>query len=243
MTDHSEIPPAAGSITLCVDRLRDRMWHRFGKQLQHPAGLLGSLTGWLMAFANDKPNRLAIDALTPGPKDQILELGCGPGWALRTIAARTLRGQVFGLDQSHRMLRQAANMNQAAIAAGRVHLVQGKFNPLPWIDCTFDKVLIVNAAYFFDPEGKDAAETFRVLKPGGRAVVYVTARETMEKWPFAGSDTHRTYDSVELRLLLEAAGFERTDIEIQNLTLPLGICGLLAIAEKSAASHLIRLIR
>ena len=220
------------------DHVLDRMWNRFGGQLKHPTGFLGSLMGWLMAIVNDEPNRLAIDALAPGPNDQVLELGFGSGWALRTIAARTPGGQVFGVDQSERMLEQAANMNQAAIAAGRVRLVQGKFSPLPWIDCTFNKILVVNAAYFFDSDGNDAAEVFRVLKPGGRLVVYVTARETMEKWPFAGPDTHRTYGMNELQRLLEAGGFQPADIRIQTLALPLGIRGLLATVEKSHGAPL-----
>jgi SAM-dependent methyltransferase len=219
-------------------RVRDRMWRRFGRQLRHPTGFLGSLAGWFMAIVNDQPNRLAIDALAPGPMDQVLELGFGPGWALRTIAARAPGGQIFGIDQSDRMLEQAANMNQAAIAAGRMQLIKGKFSPLPWIDCTFDKILLVNAAYFFDSGGSDAAEVFRVLKPGGRLVVYVTARETMEKWPFAGPDTHRTYDSNELRHLFENAGFQRAGIRIQLLTLPFGIRGLLASAERSCRASI-----
>jgi SAM-dependent methyltransferase len=185
-----------------------------------------------MAIVNDKPNRLAIDALALRPKDRVLELGFGPGWALRTIAARTPGGQVFGLDQSDRMLQQAANMNQVAIDAGRMQLVKGQFRPLPWMDCTFDKILLVNVAYFFDSEGDDIAEIFRVLRPGGRLVVYVTARRTMEKWPFSGPDTHRTYDEFELRNLLELAGFHRAHITIEAKRLPFGICGLLAAAGK-----------
>ena len=232
MNDYHQGLSTVGSATLRFDRVLDRMWHRFGRQLQYPTGVFGALVGWLMAIANDKPNTLAIDALAPGPNDQVLELGFGPGWALRTIAARAPYGQVFGIDQSDRMLEQAANMNQAAIAAGRMQLIKGKFSPLPWIDCTFNKILLVNAAYFFDSDGNDADEIFRVLKPGGRLVVYVTARETMEKWPFAGPDTHRTYDTNELQQLLETAGFQRTGIRIQTLTLPLGIRGLLATAEK-----------
>jgi SAM-dependent methyltransferase len=233
VTAHHRDLPREDSVISRFDRVLDRMWSRFGRQLRHPAGFFGWLTGWFMAIVNDQPNRLAIDALAPGPLDQVLELGFGPGWALRTIAARTPGGRVCGIDQSDRMLEQAAAMNQAAIAAGRIQLIKGKFSPLPWIDGTFNKILLVNVVYFFDLDGDDAAEVFRVLKPGGRLVVYVTARETMEKWPFAGADTHRTYDLNELWRLLENAGFQRAGIRIQTITLPLGIRGLLAIADKS----------
>jgi SAM-dependent methyltransferase len=233
--DRHQDPPRDGNAISSFNDVLDRMWGRFGRQLRHPTGVLGSLAGWFMAIINDRPNRLAIDALAPGPNDRVLELGFGPGWALRTIAARAPGGQFFGIDQSDRMLEQAANINQAAIAAGRMQLVKGQFHPLPWIDGTFNKILLVNVAYFFGSDGNDAAEVFRVLKPGGRLVVYVTARETMEKWPFAGPDTHRTYDSNDLRNLLENAGFQRSEIRIQTLTLPFGICGLLATAEKSNA--------
>jgi SAM-dependent methyltransferase len=219
--DRHRDPPREDNVISSFDQVLDRMWHRLGRQLQHPTGVLGSL-----------------DALAPGPKDQVLELGFGPGWALRTIAARTPAGRVFGVDQSDRMLKQASNMNQAAIAAGRMHLIKGEFSSLPWIDGTFNKILVVNAAYFFDSDGNDAAEVFRVLKPGGRLVVYVTARETMVEWPFAGPDTHRTYDTNELQRLLETAGFQQADIRIQTLTLPLGIRGLLATVEKSCCAPL-----
>ena len=235
MKDRHQDLSRDGNVISSFNHILDRMWRRFGRQLQHPTGVLGSLAGWFMAIVNDKPNRLAIDALAPRPNDRVLELGFGPGWALRTIAARAPGGQIFGIDQSDRMLEQAANINQATIAAGRMQLVKGQFHPLPWIDCTFNRILLVNVAYFFDADGNDAAEVFRVLKPGGRLVVYVTARETMEKWPFAGPDTHRTYDSNELRNLLENAGFQRSDIRAQTLTLPFGVCGLLATAEKSNA--------
>jgi ubiquinone/menaquinone biosynthesis C-methylase UbiE len=105
-----------------------------------------------MAMANDEPNRLAIDALDPRPGETVLELGFGPGWGLRTIAARTRGAKVFGVDQSARMVKQATRMNEVAVSRGRMVLVQGPFSPLPWIDEMFDKVLLVNAV-FFDAEG------------------------------------------------------------------------------------------
>src|ERR1700688_3225694 len=209
-------------------RVVDRLWHALGVQLRHPSGVIGSFVGWFMAIANDKPNRLAIEALELQPTDRVLELGFGPGRGLRTIAVRVPDGQVFGVDQSDRMLRQAASMNQAAIAKGHVVLSKGPFSPLPWIDATFNKNLLVNDAYFFDSDGQDMAEVYRVLRLGGRIVIYVTSRETMSKWPFSGPETHRIYDRNELLDLLEVAGFRRSDIKIKDLQLPLRIKGLLA---------------
>lgn len=188
-----------------------------------------------MAIVNDRPNRLAIEALAPEPNDIVLEMGFGPGRALRQLAAQAPGVRVFGIDQSDRMLEQASRLNQAAIAAGRMRLVRGQFNQLPWPDGTFNKILLVNVAYFFDPAGDELAEISRVLSSGGRLAVYVTARETMQKWPFSGPDTHRTYDAIELRHLLERAGFHATGITIQTLTLPFGVRGLLATAENRTA--------
>jgi SAM-dependent methyltransferase len=214
-------------------RIFDRIWHALGVQLRHPSGPAGSLAGWFMAFVNDEPNRLAVDALDLQPTDRVLELGFGPGWALRTIAARATKGQIFGIDQSDRMLRQAANINEVAIARGRVVLSKGPFSPLPWTDATFHKVLLVNVAYFFDPNGREMAEVHRVLRSGGNVVIYVTSRETMSRWPFAGPETHRLYDRKQLLDLLVSAGFRSSDVEIKDVPLPLGIKGLLAKAIKS----------
>jgi SAM-dependent methyltransferase len=222
-----------GNVTLSPRRFFHRLWHVLGMQLRHPSGTIGSLVGWFMAIANDEPNRLAIDALQLKPTDRVLELGFGPGRGLRTIAAHVPDGSVFGVDQSEQMLRQATSTNQAAIGEGRVGLFKGPFRPLPWIDATFNKILLVNVAYFFDSDGQDMAEVYRVLKLGGRIVIYVTSRETMIKWPFAGPETHKMYDRRQLLDLLEDAGFRPPDIDIKHLQLPLGIKGLLAIAVKS----------
>jgi hypothetical protein len=50
-----------------------------------------------MAIANDEPNRLAINALELQPTDRVLELGFGPGWGLRTIAAHVPMGKYLEL--------------------------------------------------------------------------------------------------------------------------------------------------
>ena len=123
------------------------------------------------------------------------------------------------------MLEQAQRMNEVAVSSGRMVLVQGPFSPLPWIDEMFDKVLLVNVVYFFDSDGRDMSEVYRVLRSGGRTVIYVTSRETMTKWPFAGPETHKLYDRNELLDLLVDAGFQPSDIAIEDVRLPFGIKG------------------
>lgn len=228
--------PAKPRIEKSRSRLIDRIWHAFGCQLRNPRGAAGSIVGWLMALVNDEPNRLAIDALDPRPGETVLELGFGPGWGLRTIAARTRGGRVYGVDQSAPMLEQAKRMNEVAVSRGRMVLVRGAFSPLPWIDEMFHKVLLVNVAYFFDADGRDISEIYRVLRSGGRLVIYVTSRETMEKWPFTGPETHRTFDARDLARLLEEAGFRRSHIIITHAELALGVKGFIAVAEKSRRS-------
>jgi SAM-dependent methyltransferase len=220
------------------DRVIDRFWHAVGRQLRHPSGAAGALIGWLMAVVNDTPNRLAIEALTLSSHDHVLEMGFGPGRAAATMARRVLCGRVEGVDQSARMLQQATRRNRAAIASGRMVLVRGPFHPLPWSECTFDKILLANVAYFLDQEGRDIAEAYRVLRPAGRVVVYVTAQETMRCWPFSGPDSHRTFDADDLRALLKQAGFEQSAISIREVKLSLGIAGLLATAIKLDRSYL-----
>ncbi|MGO4872271.1 MAG: class I SAM-dependent methyltransferase [Roseiarcus sp.] len=203
-----------------------------GRQLRCPTGRAGSLVGWLMGVANAKPYEVAIAALDPRPGEWALELGFGPGYGLKALAARVGDGRVFGVDQSARMVEHAVRRNRATIAAGRMRLAQGSFSSSPWPDEAFDAILLVNVVYFFDYRGRDMRHVYRALRDGGRVAVYATDRSTMEKWPFARPDTHRTFDRADLLDLLESAGFDRADIEIAARALPLGVTGLLALARK-----------
>lgn len=206
------------------------VWHRIGVQLARPEGGAGMLAGWLMAQLNRTPNRLAIDALSVRPRERVLEIGFGPGAGLAELARRAPGARICGLDASGTMLRLAGRLNAGAIATGRMELTAGDFSRLPWEDGSFDKVLAVNVAYFFDRDGVAAGEIRRVLAPGGWAAFYVTDRATMARWPFAGPETHSTYDREDLLQLLRAGGFAVPGIAIRSVELPMGIKGLIATA-------------
>lgn len=209
------------------------VWQGIGAQLRKPSGLWGRMAGTVMARANAKPNVLAVAALCLRDGESVLELGCGPGRALQALLRSPHLKRAIGLDWSEIMLAQASRRNRHALEAGRLALVRGDFTRLPFSD-ELAAVLAVNVVYFM---GSSAAlrEARRVLRPGGRIVLYATHGSDMRRWPFAGSDTHRLFDDDRLTALLVEAGFAADRIRIEAVNAGFGVRGLLAVAEKENA--------
>ena len=208
-------------------------WSGIGHQLKNPSGRAGRLTGQVMTVVNREPNRLAIEALQIGPADTVLELGFGPGVAIRTVAAAACQGLVLGIDSSPEMLAQASRRNRRAIEEKRVQLRLGRFDALPWPSESADKILAVNVVYFFSESGDEIHEARRVLKPGGALAIYATHKETMRHWKFSGPDTHTLYDEAGLVALLLRGGFRRDEVFVRRVELAFGIHGLLVLARKN----------
>ena len=209
------------------------LWATTGRQLRHPSGFTGWVFAKLMARLNWQPNVLTINALSVHPADSVVELGFGPGRSLAWLAKRASKGTVFGFDHAPDMVRLVRRKYRRLVASGRLRIEQKAFSSLPFATNAIDRVLLVNVIYFFDAAGKDIAETYRILKPGGRVAIYVTDRRTMEKWPFCEPDTHRTFDALDVRRLLVQGGFRSSDISVQAVSLPFGIEGLVITADKA----------
>ena len=184
-----------------------------------------------MVFANAKPNALSIAALCLTDGESLLELGCGPGRALQRLLRSPRIGQAIGLDWSDAMLAQTSRRNRGALEAGRFVLVRGEFAHLPFADEIVDAVLAVNVVYFMKSSAA-VREARRVLRPGGRIVIYATDRSAMRRWPFAGRHTHRLFDSSRLTALLVDAGFSADRIRVEEANAGFGVAGLLAVAHK-----------
>lgn len=192
------------------------------------------MTGRVMEIVNREPNDVAVAALEIAPEATVLEIGCGPGVALAQMAVAATNGLVIGLDASPEMLRQAARRNRSAIESGRVKLALGTFERLPFDADSIDRVFAVNVAYFFSASD-ELREVHRVLRPGGRLVIYATDRMTMSRWKFAGPDTHNLVDANSLAAALGAAGFDPQHTEIRKLTFRFNVSGLLTISQKPVA--------
>lgn len=138
----------------------------------HPRGILGWLVGHAMARKNRARSEWALGLLAPRPGERVLEVGFGPGVDVARLAAAVGEsGFVAGVDPSREMLRQATARNRAAIREGRVRLVSGGADALPFEDAAFDAVYSVNTAFFWSDLEGGCREIARVLRAPGRVVV------------------------------------------------------------------------
>jgi ubiquinone/menaquinone biosynthesis C-methylase UbiE len=194
-------------------QLRDRAIDALRAQGGRPTGILGRAVGLLMAHrsSNRKRNSWAVSLLAVRNDDRVLELGFGPGLAIRELSRIAVDGYVCGIDHSELMLRSASRRNADAIARGVVDLRLGSVDELPEFDAPFDKILAVNATMFWGDPVARLAELRRLLRPGGLIAVVHQPRG-----PGATDDASRARGR-EMAAALDRAGFSEVRLETMSL--------------------------
>jgi SAM-dependent methyltransferase len=105
----------------------------------------------------------------------ILDVGCGGGQTVHTLAAAAIDGKVYGVDYSPTSVAATKSKNAGAIAAGRVDVRDGSVSKLPFPDGMFDLVTAVETHYYWPDLVADMREVLRTLKPGGTFVLIAEA--------------------------------------------------------------------
>jgi ubiquinone/menaquinone biosynthesis C-methylase UbiE len=174
-------------------------------QARQPSGKLGGIFAIYMNFGNNYLNKLTVQALDIQPNDHILEVGFGGGVALYKILENIHGGFVAGIDYSPDMVKRGKRKFQKSIASGKMTLVEGNVTSMPFDDVSFDKVCTINTIYFWPDPTAGLKEILRVLKPGGRLVVGVGAKDSMDKLRITRYG-FSLYSEQELKDLLTQAG-------------------------------------
>ena len=196
---------------------RQRLIRAVITQFVRPHGFAGRLAGWEMALrpSNRKRNRWAVTLLDVQPQDHILEIGFGPGFAIRELARRATDGFVLGIDHSEVMVRQAVVRNRAAVEEGRVELRLGSELNLRDFSEMFDKALAVNNFGMWPEPELRLKDLRRALRPGGRVAIV-----SQPRCPGASAETTKRVGE-ETTERLRNAGFISLHRETLNLRPPM----------------------
>lgn len=130
------------------------------------------------------------------PQPRILDVGCGTGANLQMLAQF---GAAEGVDVSNEAL-------EFCRARGLVQVQQGAAESLPFADASFDLVTGLDVVEHLDDDIAGLREMRRVLRPNGRAVLFVPA--FMFLWGVQDDISHhrRRYTLAELTQKLSEAG-------------------------------------
>jgi SAM-dependent methyltransferase len=150
------------------------------------------------------------DALDLQPDDELLDVGCGSGAFLAQQASHVRR--VAGIDLSDIQIDLAHRNLRDRLTAGTADIVKGDAGVLPWPDDTFTAATCMAAFEVFPDPAQVLAEVFRVLRPGGRAVMTIGERvppdtQTDRRWGALW-----VWSEDDVRDMVEQAGF--TDVTI-----------------------------
>lgn len=207
---------------------------------EYVANLPPELGGWLRTkpFSAPPTYELArclhsfahiVDTLMLGPRAEILDVGCGPGWLSEWLGRCGY--QVTGIDISEQMIaiaRERAGgigpLGNGLEASMEFHVTP--VHELPWSD-RFDAAVLYDAMHHFHDERATLRAIRRALVPGGRIYIHEGVRpepgsegerqliEEMERFGTLESP----FDGEYLEKVVREAGFTevRRYVEVDTL--------------------------
>ncbi|HED23627.1 MAG TPA: class I SAM-dependent methyltransferase [Firmicutes bacterium] len=155
--------------------------------------------------------------------DTILDIGCGGGRTVATLAGQVFMGKVYGLDHSPDCVKWAAEYNRHLVDSGRVEIVQGSVEQMPFKDESFHLVVAVETIYFWTALRQSFKEVYRILKPDGCFLVvnemYLGEESFKERNEKCMATEEMTiYSPAQVEKLMKEAGFRNisTDMLIEK---------------------------
>jgi ubiquinone/menaquinone biosynthesis C-methylase UbiE len=173
---------------------------------------------WSRVYDNPIPQQLfyrrvhrrIVHRWDPRPGERVLDVGCGTGLFLKSLAREHAGLELTGVDLSEHMLSQARR--DATDARSRAPaFVGGSVYEMPFEDGTFDVALNSISCHFYLEQARAFREIHRVLVPGGRLFCAALTTGLRGRASLAGMAVYHPVPVLEEHF--RQAGFEVTACE------------------------------
>ena len=181
----------------------------FSKQARRPEGLFGRIVMRLVFDqGNAFLNSFVSDLMSVKTDDRIIEIGSGTGKLIYKMAQNIDKGLIEGVDFSSAMVSVARKKNKNSIAKGRVKIVEGDFDNMPYEKEKYSKACSVNTLYFWPSPVHTAKKIADILKPDGKLILAFEDIEQLKQRKL-NQDVCHLYSKEEVQNLLINAGFSK----------------------------------
>lgn len=146
-------------------------------------------------------------------KRLVLDVGCGGGKNLQRILNHSKSINAIGIDISSTSVKTSVRKNRRAIKSGRLQVVQGSVEALPFASNLFDLVTAVESVHYWEIE-KGLSEVYRTLKKGGQLLIVNETQSSDGLDAYLAEVGFKVYTKQQLESYLKKAGFSkiRTDV-------------------------------
>jgi ubiquinone/menaquinone biosynthesis C-methylase UbiE len=125
-------------------------------------------------FNIEGAQRLVL-TIPPGVYDDVLDVGCGTGWAAQAVIDRFRPARITGVDPAQGMLEKFQD-KLGGIEGVEITLAQADVENMPVAEGSFDLVISSMAYHWFPRKWEAAKAMARALKPGGVVAILMSGR-------------------------------------------------------------------
>lgn len=171
---------------------------------------------WQLRAMNNRYSMLGVWGLSHvnfARKRLVLDVGCGGGKNLERILKQSKQINAVGVDISPASVQVTKKKNSRAVKDGRLQVVQGQAESLPFASNLFDLVTAFETVYFWDVE-KGLAEVYRTLKKGGQLLIVNESQSSKGIEEYEDEVGFTVYTKDELCKIVKKAGFKNIRLDV-----------------------------